>query len=345
MPAAARADSPELLRRRLSCPSVTRRPAIAAFVSVTVAAAALAAAACAWSPLPRARAIPDDEAPKAPAETAPKAPADHGPDVPAALPAGAVMPNVLTVVTVRPDVFAGRATALGRMVQCPVCTGTGTKVTRHRVSVGNMLTPKIVETKEDCPDCKGTGYCLNPSRVAPVLNSFVSLIGGLSADAPAATKQFERAREALCRLGSSGELAERITAQDRHEIASEHLVRNGSAMALSGVLGRSFRVDGALVVPVLVEDHAAILIRSPAINAAPRDGKVLVGGVVAGAVDKAEWKWGRVVVLDHGFVVPLTDPVHKGPGAAKDGGDAPPPFSGGGAAGGQSGAGAQQHGK
>ena len=117
------------------------------------------------------------------------------------------------------------------------------------------------------------------------------------------------------------ELAERITAQDRHAIASEHLVRTGEAMSLTGVLGKSFRVDGAVILPILVDGHAAILVRAPAIHAAPPEGNVLVGGVVAGAVDKVEWKWGRVVVLDHGFVVPLTDPPHKGPGTATDAGD------------------------
>lgn len=252
-------------------------------------------------------------------------------DVPAALPEGAVVPDPIVVPPVRPDVYAGRATALARIIQCPRCSGTGTKVTRHRGPAVHMEKPKISETKEDCPDCDGIGFSLNPSRVAPVLDSFVALLGALPKDAPTTPKQLERARQGLVRLGSSGKLAELITAEDRNEIAGERITRKGTAVAVTGVIGTPIAAGaGSRLIPVQVESRSVVFLRAPVIDAAPVEGKVLVGGVVAGVLGNVEWRWGKSVVLDNGFLVPLTEPVHKGPGAkdpgakgdgAKDGAD------------------------
>jgi hypothetical protein len=64
---------------------------------------------------------------------------------------------------------------------------------------------------------------------------------------------------------------------------------------------------------VQVGATSALFLRAPVINAAPASGKVLVGGVVAGSVEQVQWEWGKTLVLDHGFVVPLTEPEYKGP--------------------------------
>lgn len=240
--------------------------------------------------------------------------ADDGPSVPTAIPEGATLPEPLAVVPVRPDVYAGRATALSRIVQCPKCAGKGTKVTRVREASGHLQKPKIHEVKEECADCKGRGFSLDPARVAPVLDSFVSLLGSLPADAPSTPKQLEKARQALLRLGGSGELAERITEQDRNEVSAERVTKKGTAIAVTGEIGRPIPVTGGRLIPVQVGATSALFLRGPVINAAPPSGKVLVGGVVAGSVENVRWEWGRTLVLDHGFVVPLTEPEYKGPG-------------------------------
>lgn len=245
------------------------------------------------------------------------------PRVPTSIPAGAVIPEPLVVVPVRPDVYAGRATALGRIVQCPKCDGKGTKVTRVRESSGHLQKPKIRETKEECDSCKGLGFSLDPARVAPVLDSFVSLLGALPPDAPTSPKQLEKARQALLRLGGSGELAVRITEQDRNEVTAERVTKKGTPIAVTGEVGRPIPVAGGRLIPVQVGANSALFLRAPVINAAPASGKVLVGGVVAGSVDQVQWEWGRTLVLDHGFVVPLTEPEYKGP--ADGDGDANPP--------------------
>jgi hypothetical protein len=136
----------------------------------------------AWSSAPPADKSSADKSSgdKAPGDKAPADGKDRGkgkdddddqPDLPTALPEGAVVPEAVTVPPVRADVFAGRATALGRMAQCPKCSGSGVKVTRHRESQGHMKNPKITETTSDCPDCHGIGICPNPGRVGPVLDS------------------------------------------------------------------------------------------------------------------------------------------------------------------------------
>ena len=269
-------------------------------------------------------------------------PDEDGPRVPSAIPAGAVIPEPLVVVPVRPDVYAGRATALARIVQCPKCDGKGTKVTRVRESSGHLQKPKIHETKSECESCKGLGFSLDPARVAPVLDSFVSLLGALPADAPTSPKQLEKARQALLRLGGSGELAVRITEQDRNEVTAERVSKKGTAIAVTGEVGRPIPVAGGRLIPVQVGATCALFLRAPVINAAPASGKVLVGGVVAGSVDQVQWEWGRTLVLDHGFVVPLTEPEYKGPADDEGDGNAPAPPSqpaGRGAAAGGSGSG------
>jgi hypothetical protein len=275
-------------------------PRLPAFVLAASAVLALAASA-----LPAAKDGPDED----------------GPRLPAAIPAGAVIPEPLVVVPVRPDVYAGRATALARIVQCPKCDGKGTRVTRVREVTGHLQKPKIRETKEECDSCKGLGFSLDPARVAPVLDSFVSLLGALPPDSPTSPKQLEKARQALLRLGGSGELAVRITEQDRNEVTAERVSKKGTAIAVTGEVGRPIPVAGGRLIPVQVGATSALFLRAPVINAAPASGKVLVGGVVAGSVDQVQWEWGKTLVLDHGFVVPLTEPEYKGP--ADDDEDAP----------------------
>ena len=69
-------------------------------------------------------------------------------------------------------------------------------------------------------------------------------------------------------------------------------------------------------------------------------GPALVGGILAGPVEGVEWDFGRTMVLDGGFLVPITPPVNRAPAAADDdGGDGDASKPSGGAAGGRSGTG------
>lgn len=259
---------------------------------------------------------------------------DDQPDLPTALPEGAVVPEMMTVPPVRADVFAGRATALGRMAQCPKCSGSGVKVTRHRESQGHMKNPKIIETKDDCPECHGIGICPNPGRVAPVLDSFVALLGALPADAPTTPKQLDKARQALERLGATGDLVAKVTEEDCTSVAAERIPHKGDALSVTGVVGSPIPIGGGIrLFPVQVEGRAVVLLRGPMINAAPTKGRVFAGGVCAGAVEGADWRWGKSAVLDLGFMVPWKDAPYKG--AADADGDGKPdaaPASGGAAA-------------
>ena len=259
---------------------------------------------------------------------------DDQPDLPTALPEGAVVPEAVTVPPVRADVFAGRATALGRMAQCPKCSGSGVKVTRHRESQGHMKNPKITETKDDCPECHGIGICPNPGRVAPVLDSFVALLGALPEDAPTTPKQLDKARQALERLGATGDLVAKVTEEDCTSVAAERIPRKGDALSVTGVVGSPIPIGGGIrLFPVQVEGRAVVLLRGPMINAAPTKGRVFAGGVCAGAVEGADWRWGKSAVLDLGFMVPWKDAPYKG--AADADGDGKPdaaPASGGAAA-------------
>jgi hypothetical protein len=307
-----------------------------------------APAAMAWRPAPLQENVSADKLSAGKASTdmasTDKAPADHKGkdavgeddqlDLPTSLPEGAVVPEVITVPPVRADVFAGRATALGRMAQCPKCSGSGVKVTRHRESQGHMKSPKIVETKDDCSECHGMGICPNPGRVSPLLDSFVALLGALPEDAPSTPKQLEKARQALERLGATGDLVAQITEEDCTGIAAERIPHRGEALSVTGVVGSPIPIGGGIrLFPVQVQGRALVLLRAPVINAAPVKGLVFAGGLCAGAVEGTDWRWGKSAVLDVGFIVPWKDAPYKG--SADSDGDGKPdaaPASGGAAA-------------
>jgi hypothetical protein len=244
------------------------------------------------------------------------------PDFPISLPAGAMVPDVVVSPAVPPDVFVGRVMALTRTLQCPRCTGTGTKVTRHRDLTVARAVPTMRETREDCGACQGTGFSLSTARVSPVLNSFIPLLGSTDPDAPATAKLLDKARTALERLGCSGELVERVTATTRNGIKSGRSPQQGAPCSVTGELGQPIPIGGGTrLIPVKVSAHSMVFLRAPIVNAAPSGGMVLVGGIVAGAITKVEWQWGQAIVLDAGYIVALVVPEHKGPGvdADKDG--------------------------
>jgi hypothetical protein len=76
---------------------------------------------------------------------------------------------------------------------------------------------------------------------------------------------------------------------------------------------------------VLVEGRALLLLRTPTIHCAPERGPALVGGILAGPVEGVEWDFGRTLVLDGGFLVPITPPVNRAPPADAGSDDAKPP--------------------
>ena len=244
------------------------------------------------------------------------------PDFPISLPAGAVVPNAVASPPVSPDVFVGRVMALMRTLQCPRCTGTGTKVTRHRDLTVARAVPTMRETRADCGACRGTGFSLSTARVSPVLDSFIPLLGATDPDAPATAKLLDKARTTLERLGCSGALADRVTATTRNGISSGRIPQQGAPCSVTGELGQPIPIGGGTrLIPVKVSAHSMVFLRAPIVNAAPSGGMVLVGGMVAGAITKVEWQWGQAIVLDGGYIVPLVVPEHKGPGvdADKDG--------------------------
>lgn len=244
------------------------------------------------------------------------------PDFPISLPTGAMVPEVVVLPAVPPDVFVRRVMALTRTLQCPRCTGTGTKVTRHRDLTAARAVPTMRETREDCGACQGTGFSLNSARVSPVLDSFIPLLGATDPDAPATAKLLDQARTALERLGCSGLLVERVTATARNGVKSGRSPQQGAPCSVTGELGPPIPIGGGTrLIPVKVSAHSMVFLRAPIVNAAPSGGMVLVGGIVAGAMTKVEWQWGQAIVLDAGYIVPLVVPEHKGPGvdADKDG--------------------------
>ena len=244
------------------------------------------------------------------------------PDFPISLPAGAVVPEAVRSPKVPPGVFVGRVMALTRTLQCPRCSGTGTKVTRHRDLTAARAVPTMRETREDCKDCRGTGFSLSTSRVSPVLDSFIPLLGATDPDAPATAKLLDKARTALERLGCSGLLVERVTATARNGVKSGRSPQQGAPCSVTGELGPPIPIGGGTrLIPVKVSAHSMVFLRAPIVNAAPSGGMVLVGGIVAGAMTKVEWQWGQAIVLDAGYIVALVVPEHKGPGvdADKDG--------------------------
>ena len=244
------------------------------------------------------------------------------PDFPISLPAGAVVPEAVRSPKVPPGVFVGRVMALTRTLQCPRCSGTGTKVTRHRDLTAARAVPTMRETREDCKDCRGTGFSLSTSRVSPVLDSVIPLLGSTDPDAPTTAKLLDKARTALERLGCSGALVERVTATARNGVKSGRIPQQGAPCSVTGELGPPIPIGGSTrLIPVKVSAHSMVFLRAPIVNAAPSGGMVLVGGIVAGAITKVEWQWGQAMVLDGGYMVPLVVPEHKGPGvdADKDG--------------------------
>lgn len=239
---------------------------------------------------------------------------EDGPSLPTALPEGARLPEPAVVKAMRVDGVAGRITVLDRSLSCPACAGKGTKVTRKRTERGNMLEPVITETVGACPTCAGFGFTADPKRVGPVLDGVVTAIASLPHDMPTAPVLVERARAALVRVGSTGPLTQAICAVDRNEVVGERMSKPGTAVSVTGFVGKPILIGGGRrAYPVLVEGRALLLLRTPTIHCAPERGPALVGGILAGPVEGVEWDFGRTLVLDGGFLVPITPPVNRAP--------------------------------
>ena len=285
----------------------------------------------------------DGEAPGA--RAASKEKEEDGPSLPTALPDGVRLPEPAIGKAMRVDGVAGRITVLDRSLSCPKCAGKGTKVTRKRTERGNMLEPIITESVGACPACAGFGFTDEPRRVGPVLDAVVMAIASLPHDMPTAPVLVERARVALVRVGSTGPLTQAICAVDRNELVGERVSKPGTPLAVTGFVGKPILIGGGRrAYPVLVDGRALLLLRTPTIHCAPERGPALVGGIVAGPVDGLDWDFGRTMVLDGGFLVPITPPVNRAPAAADDGttgsdGTAAGKGSSGSAAGGRAGSG------
>jgi len=258
----------------------------------------------------------DDEPPR---ERAPAKDDEDGPSLPTALPDGARLPEPAVVKSMRADGVAGRITVLDRSLSCPKCAGKGTKVTRKRTERGNMLEPVITETVDACPACGGFGFTDEPRRVGPVLDGVVTAIASLPHDLPTAPVLVERARAVLVRVGSTGPLTQAISSVDRNELVGERMSKPGTAVSVTGFVGKPILIGGGRrAYPVLVDGRALLLLRTPTIHCAPERGPALVGGILAGPVEGAEWDFGRTMVLDGGFLVPITPPVNRAPAPAVD---------------------------
>ena len=294
----------------------------------------LPTAGIAWA-MPQA----DDDAPR---ERASAKDDEDGPSLPTGLPDGARLPEPAVVKSMRADGVAGRITVLDRSLSCPKCAGKGTKVTRKRSERGNMLEPIITETVGACPACAGFGFTDEPKRVGPVLDGVVSAIASLPHDLPTAPVLVERARATLVRVGSTGPLTLAICAVDRNELVGERMSKPGTPIAVTGFVGKPILIGGGRrAYPVLVDGRALLLLRTPTIHCAPERGPALVGGILAGPVEGVEWDFGRTMVLDGGFLVPVTPPVNRAPAVADDdgGGDGDARKPSGTAGGGRSGTG------
>ncbi|MBU3683165.1 MAG: hypothetical protein FGM39_03970 [Phycisphaerales bacterium] len=256
----------------------------------------------------------DDDSPR---ERAAAAGDEDGPSLPTALPDGARLPEPAVVKSMRADGVAGRITVLDRSLSCPKCAGKGTKVTRKRTERGNMLEPVITETVDACPACGGFGFTDEPRRVGPVLDGVVTAIASLPHDLPTAPVLVERARAVLVRVGSTGPLTQAISAVDRNELVGERMSKPGTAVSVTGFVGKPILIGGGRrAYPVLVDGRALILLRTPTIHCAPERGPALVGGILSGPIEGAEWDFGRTMVLDGGFLVPITPPVNRAPAPA-----------------------------
>lgn len=252
-----------------------------------------------------------------PADSAPAAPV-----APASLPSGAELPPPSPAKKVRSDVFFARVQALANALNCPACQGSGTEVTRVREKSGHLGAPaRIHEVREQCDACKGSGCRRDADRVASALDVVVGSLAALGPGSKVPEKQLERSRQLLLRVASVPELAESVVAGDRNAVSAGRKVDAGSAVTLVGTIGKPIPVPGGgRLIPVGTGAQSAILLRDLALNDAPASGTVLVGGCVAGAVSKVEWEWGQVLVLDHGFVVPMKAPA---PPAGEAGNGAP----------------------
>ena len=288
-------------------PAMRRMP----FMPVLLAAL-LPSASAAWA-MPQS----DDGAPRVRAASKDE---EDGPSLPTALPGGASLPEPAVVKAMRVDGVAGRITVLDRSLSCPKCAGKGTKVTRKRTERGNMLEPVITESVGACPACAGFGFTDEPKRVGPVLDAVVSALAALPHDLPTAPVLVERARAALVRVGSTGPLTQAICAVDRNELVGERMSKPGTPIAVTGFVGKPILIGGGRrAYPVLVDGRALLLLRTPTIHCAPERGPALVGGVLAGPVEGVEWDFGRTMVLDGGFLVPITPPVNRAPATPDDG--------------------------
>ena len=273
-----------------------------------------------------ATALPQSVGDATPRDRADAKEPEDGPSLPTALPEGARLPEPAVVKAMRVDGVAGRITVLDRSLSCPACAGKGTKVTRKRTERGNMLEPVITETVGACPTCAGFGFTADPKRVGPVLDGVVTAIASLPHDMPTAPVLVERARAALVRVGSTGPLTQAICAVDRNEVVGERMSKPGTAVSVTGFVGKPILIgSGRRAYPVLVEGRALLLLRTPTIHCAPERGPALVGGILAGPVEGVEWDFGRTLVLDGGFLVPITPPVNRAPPTdAADDGAKPP---------------------
>ena len=261
-----------------------------------------------------ATALPQSVGDATPRDRADAKEPEDGPSLPTALPEGARLPEPAVVKAMRVDGVAGRITVLDRSLSCPACAGKGTKVTRKRTERGNMLEPVITETVGACPTCAGFGFTADPKRVGPVLDGVVTAIASLPHDMPTAPVLVERARAALVRVGSTGPLTQAICAVDRNEVVGERMSKPGTAVSVTGFVGKPILIGGGRrAYPVLVEGRALLLLRTPTIHCAPERGPALVGGILAGPVEGVEWDFGRTLVLDGGFLVPITPPVNRAP--------------------------------
>ena len=299
----------------MSCASFPR-------LLATLAAAFAVGAAMASPQAPPA----GGSAPPAGGAAPPAAPA--APVAPASLPSGAEVPPVLPIKKVRADVFYARVQALSNALSCPACQGSGTEVARVREKNGHLGAPaKVHEVRSQCEECKGSGCRADPERIGGALDSLVEAMGALDSGSKIPEKQLERSRQLLLRVGNVAALAEAVVAGDRNAVSAGRRVSQGEALTITGTLGKPIPIPGGgRLLPVGTGGHSAVLVRDPSLNDAPESGTVLVGGCVAGPVGNVEWEWGRVLVLDHGFVVPLRSGAPSG--AAAPAPPAAPPVAG-----------------
>jgi hypothetical protein len=259
----------------------------------------LAAALC----LPAA-AVPQAAGGDAAKPDAPKA-KEPAPVAPASLPSGATLPAELAASAVRPVDFIARSRALEMAMNCPVCKGTGNKVTRIRQTGGSLgsKTP-VHEQRQTCTECSGDGCRRDLARVGSSLDMLVESLGAFGSQSAVASKELQRARHLLDRIAAIPSVSESLTEQDRNAVASGQKVPVGTTITVSGEVGKHVALPGGQrLLAVGTGARSAVLLRNLELADVPASGAVLVGGRVAGAVGNVEWEWGQVLVLDRGFVI------------------------------------------